>query len=95
MAKASGFNSMTEFTAGPCLSIASMRARYFSAIERAVNLPDFIPSWRAAMVISSNSKGGTRPGGSACRLSLRHQRRSGRGGPAEHSGPQEAPAIQS
>ena len=60
VANASGFNSMIEFTAGPCLSMALMRARYFLAIERAVNLPDFISFWRAAMVTSSNSKGGTR-----------------------------------
>jgi len=59
-AKASGLISMTAFIAGPRLSIASMRTRYFSAIERAVNLPDFIPSWRAAIVISSKSNRGTR-----------------------------------
>ena len=32
-----------------------MRARYFSAIERAVYLPDFMASCKSAMVISSNS----------------------------------------
>src|SRR5207248_6711002 len=39
--------------------MASIRARYFSLIERAVYLPDDSPAWRSAMVISSSSKGGT------------------------------------
>ena len=54
---ASGFSSMIAFTAGPRLSISSMRARYFSANECAVNLPDFIPSCSSGIVISSSSKG--------------------------------------
>jgi hypothetical protein len=48
---------MTLLTAGPCLSTASIRARYFSARERAVNFPDFIPSWRSVRVSSSSSDG--------------------------------------
>ncbi len=58
-ASASGFNSMTLFTAGPCLSSASIRAKYFSAIARAVYFPAFIPSCSSAIVISSNSNVGT------------------------------------
>jgi len=41
---------MTLLSAGPCLSISSMRADYFPPGDRAVNLPDFIPSCRSAMV---------------------------------------------
>src|SRR5579864_5544027 len=48
---------MMSFTAGPRLSISSMRAEYFSTNERAVNLPDFMPSCNSAMVISSSSNG--------------------------------------
>ena len=50
---------MTLLTPGPCLSIASIRARYFSAIECAVYMPDFMPSCKSAMVFSSNSNEGT------------------------------------
>src|SRR6202050_2068844 len=45
--------------AGPCLSISPMRAEYFSTRERAGNLPDFIPSCKSMIVISSSSKGWT------------------------------------
>src|SRR5271157_485842 len=57
MASASGFISMMELRAGPRLSTSSMRAEYFSTSDRAVNLPDFIPSCSSAIVISSSSKG--------------------------------------
>ena len=57
IAMASGFFSITAFTAGPVLSISSMRAPYFSTRDLAVNLPDFIPSCNSEIVISSNSKG--------------------------------------
>src|SRR5579872_2831197 len=57
MAKASGLTSITLLMAGPCLSIWSMRARYFSAMERALNLPDAIPACKSAIVVSSRSKG--------------------------------------
>src|SRR6266851_4106814 len=56
IATASGLSSRTLLMAGPCLSISSMRAVYLSTSERAVNLPDFIPSCRSAIVISSSSK---------------------------------------
>src|ERR1035438_4731457 len=66
MERASGFSSRIAFTAGPRLSISSMRAAYFSTSDRAVYLPDFIPSWSSGMVISSSSNGltsaGWRPG---------------------------------
>src|SRR5580698_594799 len=58
---ASGFSSMIALRAGPCLSIASMRARYFSVIEREVNFPDFIPSCKSEIVISSSSNAGISP----------------------------------
>src|ERR1700733_825245 len=58
---ASGFSSMIALRAGPCLSIASMRARYFSVIEREVYFPDFMPSCKSEMVISSSSNAGTSP----------------------------------
>src|SRR5271157_3605343 len=57
MASASGFISMMELRAGPRLSTSSMRAVYFSTSDRAVNLPDFIPSCSSAIVISSSLKG--------------------------------------
>ena len=57
MASASGLISITLLSAGPCLSISSIRARYFSVMERAVNFPEAIPACRSAMVISSNSNG--------------------------------------
>ena len=57
LASASGLTSITLLSAGPCLSISWMRARYFSVRERAVNLPDFIPRCNSAMVNSSSSKG--------------------------------------
>src|SRR5208282_1961649 len=57
MESASGFNSITLLIAGPVLSISPIRAEYFSTRERAVNFPDFIPSCRAEIVISSSSKG--------------------------------------
>src|SRR5271165_4537520 len=47
---------MTLFTDGPLLSTSSMRAEYFPTSDRAVNLPDFIPSCKSAMVTSSSSK---------------------------------------
>ena len=57
MARASGLSSITVLIVGPCLSISSIRARYFSVIERALNFPEAIPVCRSAMVISSNSNG--------------------------------------
>src|SRR5580698_7781166 len=57
IARASGLISITLLMAGPCLSISSMRARYFSVMERVVNFPEAIPACRSAMVISSNSNG--------------------------------------
>src|SRR5690349_18023831 len=48
---------MIEFTAGPCLSMASMRARYCSASERAVRRPLRMASCIAPMVSSSSSSG--------------------------------------
>src|ERR1022692_3831610 len=56
MERASGFSSITLLIAGPCLSISSIREVYFSTRERAVNLPDFIPSCRSVIVNSSSSK---------------------------------------
>src|SRR5437868_3082327 len=50
---------MIAFTAGPRLSVSSMRCEYFSTNARAVNLPEVIPSCSSAMVISSSSKGAT------------------------------------
>src|SRR5580692_4936115 len=55
IASASGFVSITLRISGPCASMASMRVRYFSAIDRAVCFPDFIPSCSSAIVTSSNS----------------------------------------
>ena len=55
IARASGFSSMTLLMAGPCLSISSMRAVYFSTSERAVNFPDFMPSCSSEIAISSSS----------------------------------------
>jgi len=52
---ASGLSSMMLFIAGPCLSMLSIRSRYFSTSERALNLPDFIPACISVMVISSSS----------------------------------------
>src|SRR5437868_7813172 len=46
---------MMELMAGPRLSIFAIRARYFSAIERADNLPDFIAFCNSAIVTSSIS----------------------------------------
>ena len=64
---ASGLSSMTAFTAGPGLSLrgvstSSMRSRYFSTSERAVNFPDFIPSCNSGIVISSSSNAFTSGG---------------------------------
>ena len=59
ISSASGFISITLLTLGPLLSIAAIRARYFSAIECAVYFPDFIPSCNSPIVISSNSNAGT------------------------------------
>src|SRR3984957_9834590 len=56
IASASGFVSITLRISGPCASIASIRAKYFSAIDRAVCFPDFMPSCSSAIVTSSNSK---------------------------------------
>src|SRR6266404_3269271 len=55
---ASGFNSITELIAGPCLSIASMRSRYVLASETAVYFPEAIPACKSAMVSSSSSNAG-------------------------------------
>jgi hypothetical protein len=66
MSSASGLVSITLLRAGPFRSMASMRARYFSARERALCFPDFIPSCRSAMVISSSSNGSTLPTALAC-----------------------------
>ncbi len=43
IASASGFTSITLLIPGPCLSISSIRAKYFSVIDRAVYFPDIIP----------------------------------------------------
>ena len=50
---------MTLFSMGPLRSMASMRARYFSASERAVNLPEASADWRSPIVVSSSSNAGT------------------------------------
>ncbi len=62
IASASGFSSMMALIAGPRLSISSMRSRYFSAIDRAVYRPDFIPACNSATVVSSSSNGFTAAG---------------------------------
>ncbi len=51
----SGFSSITELIAGPCLSISSMRSRYFFASECAVYFPDAIPACNSPTVSSSSS----------------------------------------
>src|ERR1035437_6818063 len=56
---ASGFSSMIALSAGPRLSTSAIRSKYFSARERAVNFPDFMPSCSSPMVISSSSNGFT------------------------------------
>ena len=56
MVNASGFDSMIEFNAGPRLSICCIRARYFSASDRALAFPDVIARWRSWIVTSSSSK---------------------------------------
>ena len=62
--RASGFSSITLLSRGPCLSIAPIWAMYDSVIERAVYLPDFIPSARSPIVFSSRSEAWTpRSGG--------------------------------
>ena len=76
IASASGFISITLLTAGPCLSIASIRDRYFSAIDRAVNLPENIPAWRSEIVISSSSKDG-KSGAEICAGSSRAPAKAG------------------
>src|ERR1035438_9474861 len=53
---ASGLSSITEFTFGPLLSSASIRARYHSATARAVNFRAANPCSRSASVASSKSK---------------------------------------
>src|ERR1035438_5140526 len=58
MASASGFSSMMLCRDGPERSTAAMRARYFSASDRAVSWPDSMRCCRSAMVASSRSKGG-------------------------------------
>ena len=79
---------MIAFTAGPRLSISSMRAEYFSTSDRAVNLPDFIPSCSSEIVISSSSNGLTSRRRRAVQQMRRHdrargaQRRIERGGAA-------------
>jgi len=55
MERASGFSSMTALMAGPRLSILSIRARYFSANDRAVNSPDFMRACKSVTVASSSS----------------------------------------
>ena len=92
ISSASGFASITEFTPGPCLSIASMRSKYFSVMPPAVSFPDFSPSpkERHGGFVEfewHNSSGG------AQFLSLRDQRRSGGGRSAHHAGFQKPPAI--
>ena len=62
IASASGLVSITLLMLGPFLSTASIRARYSSVIERAVYLPDFMPSCNSAIVISSSSNGFTSAG---------------------------------
>ena len=59
MERASGFDSMMLSIAGPCLSlsISSIYREYFSTREWAVNAPEFIPSCRLEIVISSSSNG--------------------------------------
>ena len=46
---------MTLLMAGPCLSIGSMRARYFSVMACAVYRPEAIALCRSVTVISSSS----------------------------------------
>ena len=58
-ASASGFNSITELTFGPALSMSAMRCKYFCASDRDVHLPDFRPACRSAMVSSSSANGFT------------------------------------
>ena len=55
---ASGFNSIMELIVGPCLSMSSIRSRYFLASEWAVYFPEAIPLCKSAMVNSSSSKAG-------------------------------------
>ena len=50
---------MTLFNCGPPVSIASIRARYFSTNDRAVNLPDSIPRCRSSIDSSLNSNDGS------------------------------------
>ena len=55
MRSASGLISITLWSAGPLRSIASMRAMYFCASDRAVSRPDVIRCCRSPMVSSSRS----------------------------------------
>src|SRR5437016_5487505 len=55
---ASGFNSITELIAGPCLSTSSIRSRYFLVSECALYFPEAIPLCNSAMVNSSSSNAG-------------------------------------
>jgi hypothetical protein len=55
IASASGFSSITLWRAGPLRSMASIRATYCSASDRAVSRPDCIRCWRSAMVASSSA----------------------------------------
>ena len=57
MAMTSGLISITALIAGPCLSICSMRARYFLTRDSELYLPDFMPAWNSAIVASSRSNG--------------------------------------
>ena len=51
-ARASGLTSITLLMAGPCLSIASMRARYFSVRERAaLNFPGLHPILKSSAMV--------------------------------------------
>ena len=55
---ASGLISRMLFSAGPRLSMASMHARYASASERALSLPDAISCCSSAILFSCHSNGG-------------------------------------
>src|SRR5579862_2658987 len=63
-ASASGFSSITEFNAGPFVSISPIRPRYFSANSRDVYFPDCNPAERSASETSSSSNAFTAPAAS-------------------------------
>ena len=56
MSIASGFTSRTALMAGPRLSTSSMRLRYFSVRESALNRPELMPACKSEIVASSRSK---------------------------------------